>query len=243
MKYNLTQFQKDLAYFDLTLTDRQIEQFMMYYEMLIEKNKVMNLTSITEFDEVMKKHFVDSLSLVKAVDLNKTKSLIDIGTGAGFPGIPLKIAFPNLKITLLDSLQKRVGFLQEVIDQLGLDQITAIHGRAEDFAKSGELENTLREKCDICVSRAVANLAVLSEYCIPYVKVGGKFISYKSEKTEEECKDAEHAVSLLGGKIADTVSFELPDSSIYRTFVVIDKVEQTPFQYPRKAGAALKKPL
>ncbi len=243
MKYNLTQFQKDLAYFNLTLTDRQIEQFMMYYEMLIEKNKVMNLTSITEFDEVMKKHFVDSLSLVKAVDLNKTESLIDIGTGAGFPGIPLKIAFPDLKITLLDSLQKRVGFLQEVIDQLGLDQITAIHGRAEDFAKSGELENTLREKYDLCVSRAVANLAVLSEYCIPYVKVGGKFISYKSEKTEEECKDAEHAVSLLGGKIADTVSFELPDSSIYRTFVVIDKVEQTPLQYPRKAGAALKKPL
>lgn len=243
MKYNLTQFQKDLAYFDLTLTDRQIEQFMMYYEVLIEKNKVMNLTSITEFDEVMKKHFVDSLSLVKAVDLNKTESLIDIGTGAGFPGIPLKIAFPDLEITLLDSLQKRVGFLQEVIDQLGLNQINAIHGRAEDFAKSGELENTLREKYDLCVSRAVANLAVLSEYCIPYVKVGGKFISYKSEKTEEECKDAEHAVSLLGGKIADTVSFELPDSSIYRTFVVIDKVEQTLLQYPRKAGAALKKPL
>lgn len=243
MKYNLTQFQKDLAYFDLTLTDRQIEQFMMYYEMLIEKNKVMNLTSITEFNEVMKKHFVDSLSLVKAVDLSKTESLIDIGTGAGFPGIPLKIAFPNLEITLLDSLQKRVGFLQEVIDQLGLNQINAIHGRAEDFAKSGELENTLREKYDLCVSRAVANLAVLSEYCIPYVKVGGKFISYKSEKTKEECKDAEHAVSLLGGKIADTVSFELPDSSIYRTFVVIDKVEQTLLQYPRKAGVALKKPL
>lgn len=243
MKYNLTQFQKDLAYFDLTLTDRQIEQFMMYYEMLIEKNKVMNLTSITEFNEVMKKHFVDSLSLVKAVDLSKTESLIDIGTGAGFPGIPLKIAFPDLEITLLDSLQKRVGFLQEVIDQLGLNQINAIHGRAEDFAKSGELENTLREKYDLCVSRAVANLAVLSEYCIPYVKVGGKFISYKSEKTKEECKDAEHAVSLLGGKIADTVSFELPDSSIYRTFVVIDKVEQTLLQYPRKAGVALKKPL
>ena len=243
MKYNLTQFQKDLAYFDLTLTDRQIEQFMMYYEMLIEKNKVMNLTSITEFNEVMKKHFVDSLSLVKAVNLNKIESLIDIGTGAGFPGIPLKIAFPDLEITLLDSLQKRVGFLQEVIDQLGLNQINAIHGRAEDFAKSGELENTLREKYDLCVSRAVANLAVLSEYCIPYVKVGGKFISYKSEKTKEECKDAEHAVSLLGGKIADTVSFELPDSSIYRTFVVIDKVEQTLLQYPRKAGVALKKPL
>lgn len=241
MKYNLTQFQKDLAYFDLTLTDRQIEQFMMYYEMLIKKNKVMNLTSITEFDEVMKKHFVDSLSLVKAVNLNKIESLIDIGTGAGFPGIPLKIAFPDLKITLLDSLQKRVGFLQDVIDQFGLNQINAIHGRAEDFAKSGELN--LREKYDLCVSRAVANLAVLSEYCIPYVKVGGKFISYKSEKTEEECKDAEHAVSLLGGKIADTVSFELPDSSIYRTFVVIDKVEQTLLQYPRKAGVALKKPL
>lgn len=248
MGYNLTQFQKDLASLQISLSDRQLEQFILYYEMLIEKNKVMNLTSITEFDEVMKKHFIDSLSLIKAVDLHlhNEASLVDIGTGAGFPGIPLKIAFPNLKITLLDSLQKRVGFLQDVIEQLGLEQITAIHGRAEDFAKPQKQENgseAMREKFDICVSRAVANLSALSEYCIPYVRVGGKFISYKSEKTEDECKAADYAVGLLGGKISGTIRFELPDSSIYRTLVVIDKVQQTPLRYPRKAGTALKTPL
>lgn len=249
MAYNLEKFKKGLDDLQIHLDEKQMGQFLTYYELLVETNKVMNLTAITEFDEVIEKHFLDSLSLCRVKDLRSLENqleayrILDLGTGAGFPGIPLKIAFPDLEITLLDSLQKRVGFLQEVIDQLGLNQINAIHGRAEDFAKSGELENTLREKYDLCVSRAVANLAVLSEYCIPYVKVGGKFISYKSEKTKEECKDAEHAVSLLGGKIADTVSFELPDSSIYRTFVVIDKVEQTLLQYPRKAGVALKKPL
>ena len=175
-KYNLEQFYKDLDELNISLQYSQVEQFIRYYEMLIEKNKVMNLTAITDFDEVLKKHFVDSLSLVKAYDLNQSGdeiTLIDIGTGAGFPGIPLKITFPNMKVTLLDSLNKRVDFLNDVINELKLEGIEAIHGRAEDYAKPGQL----REKFDLCVSRAVANLSTLTEYCLPYVKLGGKFIS------------------------------------------------------------------
>ena len=180
--YDVKQFQEDLQEFHISLSSYQMEQFISYYEMLIEKNKVMNLTAITEFDEVLKKHFLDSLSLVKVCDLEDDISLLDIGTGAGFPGIPLKIVFPNLKITLLDSLQKRVHFLEEVINHLKLENVKALHGRAEDFAKP----NMLREQFDLCVSRAVANLSTLSEYCLPYVKVGGSFISYKSEKVFDE---------------------------------------------------------
>lgn len=237
MKYNLTQFQKDLAYFDLTLTDRQIEQFMMYYEVLIEKNKVMNLTSITEFDEVMKKHFVDSLSLVKAVDLNKTESLIDIGTGAGFPGIPLKIAFPKLQIVLADSLNKRIRFLQEVIDTLGLEDVTAVHGRAEEMGRN----KLYREQFNLCVSRAVANLSSLSEYCLPFVKTGGAFISYKSGEVDEEAAQAKRAIYLLGGEVKDIYKFDLFDQK--RSFVVIEKERKTPKAYPRKAGTPTKEPL
>ena len=237
--YDLQQFRKDLDSLSVSLTDEQIEQFIIYYEMLVEKNKVMNLTAITEFDEVLKKHFVDSLSLVKAYDMTQDISVIDIGTGAGFPGIPLKIAFPNMKITLLDSLNKRIGFLQEVIDTLGLEKIEALHGRAEDYAKPGKL----REQFDLCVSRAVANLSTLSEYCLPYVKVGGKFISYKSEKISEEMKEAEHAISVLGGKVENQVAFTLPDSDIYRNLFIITKCNETPRQYPRKAGTASKNPI
>lgn len=237
--YDLEQFRKDLDSLSVSLTDEQIEQFIIYYEMLVEKNKVMNLTAITEFDEVLKKHFVDSLSLVKAYDMTQDISVIDIGTGAGFPGIPLKIAFPNTKITLLDSLNKRIGFLQEVIDTLGLEEIEALHGRAEDYAKPGKL----REQFDLCVSRAVANLSTLSEYCLPYVKVGGKFISYKSEKISEEMKEAEHAISVLGGKVENQVAFTLPDSDIYRNLFIITKCNETPRQYPRKAGTASKNPI
>lgn len=237
--YDLQQFRKDLDSLSVSLTDEQIEQFIIYYEMLVEKNKVMNLTAITEFDEVLKKHFVDSLSLVKAYDMTQDISVIDIGTGAGFPGIPLKIAFPNMKITLLDSLNKRIGFLQEVIDTLGLEEIEALHGRAEDYAKPGKL----REQFDLCVSRAVANLSTLSEYCLPYVKVGGKFISYKSEKISEEMKEAEYAISVLGGKVENQVAFTLPDSDIYRNLFIITKCNETPRQYPRKAGTASKNPI
>ena len=247
-KYNLQHFHRDLQEFHITLSDSQVEQFLTYYEMLVEKNKVVNLTAITDFDEVLKKHFVDSLSLVKICDSNpeffsnfagQEISLIDIGTGAGFPGIPLKIAFPDMRVTLMDSLNKRVDFLNEVIGTLKLDGIDAIHGRAEDYAKPDQL----REKYDLCVSRAVANLSTLSEYCLPYVKVGGKFISYKSEKVAEELKEAENAISILGGKVEDQIAFTLPDSDIYRNLVVIDKISETPQKFPRKAGTASKKPL
>lgn len=241
-EYNLQQFHKDLTEFHITLSDKQVEQFITYYEMMIEKNQVMNLTAITDFDEVLKKHFVDSLSLVKAFDLDAAGtevSLIDIGTGAGFPGIPLKIVFSNLQVTLMDSLNKRVEFLNDVINTLELKGIDAIHGRAEDYAKP----DRLRERYDLCVSRAVANLSVLAEYCLPYVKVGGKFISYKSEKVAEELKEAEYAIDVLGGKAESQIDFTLPDSDIYRNLVVIDKISETPRKYPRKAGTASKNPL
>lgn len=242
----LEQFKKDLEELHISISETQLEQFLTYYEMLVEKNKVMNLTAITDFDEVMKKHFIDSLSLVKVCDLTGNFSVIDIGTGAGFPGIPLKIVFPDLRLTLLDSLNKRVGFLREVIERLNLHEAEAVHGRAEDFARPGQL----RETFDFCVSRAVANLSVLSEYCLPYVKVGGKFISYKSEKvmaesenSRTEIAEAEHAISVLGGKLTEQIGFTLPSSDIYRNLIVIEKSRPTPKQYPRKAGTASKKPI
>lgn len=237
--YKLDSFMKDLEELHITLNEKQLLQFMTYYEMLIEWNQVMNLTAITDFDEVMKKHFIDSVSLIKAYDVSKKVSIIDIGTGAGFPGIPLKIAFPDLKVTLLDSLNKRVNFLQAVIDELELKEIDAIHGRAEDFAK----KEKLREQYDLCVSRAVANLSTLSEYCIPYVKIGGKFISYKSDKISEESENAKNAIAILGGKIEEQVEFTIPGSDIYRNLFVIKKCKETPNKYPRKAGLPSKEPL
>lgn len=238
-KYDLDCFKDSLSKLGLTLTDFQLRQFMQYYELLIEWNSFMNLTAITEFQEVCTKHFIDSVSLCKTIDCSKEVSMIDVGTGAGFPGIPLKIAFPNFRITLLDSLGKRVKFLKEVIEKLGLEQIDAIHGRAEDFAKP----DMLREQFDFCVSRAVANLSTLSEYCIPYVKVGGFFISYKSEKVTEEMTAAKNAVSLLGGEFDSQVEFVLPNSDIYRNLVMIKKIKTTPKKYPRKAGLPSKEPL
>ena len=238
-KYDTSQFESDLKALDITLSEKQIEQFIIYYEMLVEKNQVMNLTAITEYDEVMKKHFIDSISLIKAYDVNKKVTLIDVGTGAGFPGLALKIAYPNLHVTLLDSLNKRIQFLDEVIEKLQLSGIETIHGRAEDLAKPGKL----REKFDLCVSRAVANLSTLSEYCLPFVKVNGEFISYKSEKITEEMDVAKKAISILGGKVEKQVEFQLPDSDIYRNLFVIKKVKETPKKYPRKAGLPSKEPL
>ena len=247
--YNTEQFEKDCKALGVTLSDEQIQQFLKYYEMLVEWNEVMNLTAITEYDEVMKKHFVDSISLCKAYDVTQNKTVIDVGTGAGFPGLVLKIAFPDLQVTLLDSLNKRINFLNEVIAALGLTGVETIHGRAEDFAKPGKC----REKYDLCVSRAVSNLATLSEYCLPYVKVGGnfisyksgtvQFISYKSEKIAEEMNAAQHAVKILGGKMDGQVEFTLPDSDIYRNLFIITKEKSTPAKYPRKAGMPSKVPL
>lgn len=237
MNYNTTKFINDLKAIGIELSDEQLEQFLTYYEMLIEKNKVMNLTAITDFDEVLEKHFEDSLSLIQAVDLEKSQTVIDLGTGAGFPGIPLKIAFPNIQITLADSLNKRILFLDDVIRELGLVGIDTVHGRAEDLAKNSDY----REKFDLCVSRAVANLSTLSEYCLPFVKIGGKFISYKAGECDEEVAASKSSVFLLGGKISDIKKFELGESG--RAFVIIDKVSGTPKKYPRKAGTPSKDPL
>lgn len=234
-------FQKELDLLSIKLNDNQINQFYEYFELLVEWNKVMNLTAITEMDEVITKHFVDSLSLIKGV-LNleeKSYKIIDVGTGAGFPGIPLKIAFPQLNIVLMDSLNKRVGFLNEVINQLSLKQITAIHGRAEDLGR----DVLHREKYDLCVSRAVANLSTLSEYCMPFVKKGGRFIPYKSGKIEEELNGAKHAVFLLGGKIEEVKVFLLPGTEVERSLVIINKNESISKKYPRKAGLPSKEPL
>lgn len=232
----LTKKVKELS---IVLNDKQIQQFEQYYNILVEWNKVMNLTAITKYEEVIEKHFLDSLTIVDAINMEKIETLIDVGTGAGFPGIPLKIAFPHLKVTLLDSLNKRIKFLNEVIDLLELDDIKTIHGRAEDYAKQAEY----REQYDICVSRAVANLATLSEYCLPYVKVDGLFVPYKSGEIDEELKSSEKAVSILGGKVEEVVKFQLPGTDIGRSFVKIHKIKETKKKYPRKAGMPTKEPL
>lgn len=232
----LTKKVKELS---IVLNDKQTQQFEQYYNILVEWNKVMNLTAITEYEEVVEKHFLDSLTIVDAINMEKIETLIDMGTGAGFPGIPLKIAFPHLKVTLLDSLNKRIKFLNEVIDLLELDDIKTIHGRAEDYAKQAEY----REQYDICVSRAVANLATLSEYCLPYVKVDGLFVPYKSGEIDEELKSSEKAVSILGGKVEEVVKFQLPGTDIGRSFVKIHKIKETKKKYPRKAGMPTKEPL
>ena len=235
----------DLNTFGVEISDKQLQQFNTYYELLVKWNEVMNLTAITDFEDVCKLHFVDSISACQFFDFSSDDySLIDIGTGAGFPGIPLKIVFPNLRITLFDSLNKRLNFLNEVIDKLDLNDqgsIVTLHGRAEDFASTKK--DSLRETFDIAVSRAVANMSTLCEYCLPYVKVGGNFIAFKSEKASEELVKAKGAIHLLGGKLTSTNEFILPDSDYSRTICIVNKVEPTSKKYPRKAGVPSKTPL
>ena len=310
--YNTEEFQKKCEVFGVRLTGEQIEKFMDYYELLIEWNSFMNLTAITDFEEVVLKHFVDSLAVCQTEVFcdssviyrterlcdssvvyqtgrfcessvvcqterfcdspasyqteyqierfcdgfkfeeeepgkdhemifleNDRISLIDIGTGAGFPGIPLKIVFPEMKVTLLDSLNKRVKFLNTVIDKLNLKNVEVIHGRAEDFAR----QQLYREQYDLCVSRAVANLSTLTELCIPFVRVNGYFISYKSEKLKEELSAGEKAIEILGGKVTEQKEYLLPDTDIKRSLLLIRKVKDTPKKYPRKAGTPAKEPI
>lgn len=227
---------KQFKQFEIELSDVQADQFNRYYEMLIDWNSRMNLTAITEYEDVVTKHFIDSVSIIKVHDITN-ESIIDIGTGAGFPGIPIKILFPDTNVTLLDSLQKRVGFLNEVIRELDLVNIEAVHGRAEDFGR----DKKYREQFDICVSRAVANLSSLSEFCIPFVKKGGLFISYKSEKADDEIKESGNAIPKLGGKISNILKFEMNNNS--RTLIVVTKENSTSEFFPRKAGVPIKKPL
>ena len=239
MEQKLNYIRKKISQTGCVISREQAVLFYQYYEILVEWNRFMNLTGITEFEDVVQKHFVDSLSLVWMKDLSDVDNLIDLGTGAGFPGIPLKIAFPHLKVTLLDSLKKRVKFLREVTAQIGLHDVEILHGRAEDYAKP----DMLREHFSLCVSRAVAKLDVLSEYCLPYVKVGGTFVAYKSGEIEAEIKDAKSAIFLFGGKIEEHKSFVLPDSDIHRSLIFIRKVKGCPKKYPRKSGIPSKNPI
>ena len=233
-------FLADLKEWNLELSEAQLMQLEKYYDMLVEKNKVMNLTAITEYEDVLKKHFLDSLALSQLINISNRKcKLLDMGTGAGFPGIPLKIVFPELEITLMDSLNKRIVFLQEVINELGLEGITAVHGRAEEAA----LKPEYREKYDFCVSRAVARLVSLAEFCIPFVKQGGFFVPYKSGEIIEELREAKFAIKELGAEYRKTYEYSLPNSDIARTLIQIEKVKQTPKKYPRGGGKPLKQPL
>lgn len=231
-------FIKTLEELDIGLEDAKLDKLLKYYELMIEKNKVMNLTAITEFSDVLYKHFADSLAIVKVFE-PKNETVLDLGSGAGLPGIPLKIVFPDIKMVLMDSLNKRVKFLEEVIEMLELRDIKAVHARAEDLGRDPKF----RESFDICVSRAVAKLSVLSEYCLPFVKVGGYFIAYKSGNIAEEIKEAERAIKLLGGTVKKNEEFEIPHTDIKRALIMIEKTKNTPGKYPRAAGKPSKEPL
>ena len=223
---------------NIDISDKQLDLFERYYEMLISWNEKINLTSITDREDVYFKHFADSICILRYIDLSG-KTVFDVGTGGGFPGIPIKIMCPECKVTLLDSLQKRVGFLNEVISSLELSGIEALHGRAEDVA----FDKRFRESSDVCVSRAVANLRTLSEYCLPFVNKNGFFISYKSGSIDDELTEAGNAISVLGGQTDSVEKFSIPGTDYDRSLVFIKKIKNTDKRYPRKAGTPQKKPI
>lgn len=237
----MNQLIDDLRQWNIILSDKQINQFVNYESLLLEWNEKINLTAITDHSDILKKHFLDSLSFSLCFDFNdfSDKCLLDLGTGAGFPGIPLKILYPELKITLVDSLQKRVDFLNVVIDELSLNDIAAVHSRAEDLAK----DSLFREQYDFVVSRAVANLSVLAEYCIPFIKVGGYFVSYKAGDSLSEINDSRNAIGVLGCSKPRIMNFSLPNSDLERCNVICNKIKSTEVRFPRKAGIPSKKPL
>lgn len=224
---------------DIAITDRMLNQFFEYYKTLVKWNTFMNLTAITDLDQVVEKHFADSIILGQYLDLNKMETMIDIGTGAGFPGLPLKIVYPHLHLVLADSLHKRIEFLNEMLSILQLENVKAVHGRAEELAR----DENYRAKFDISVSRAVAKLSSLTEYCVPFVKVGGIFVAYKSSEIEQEVEASKKAIQLLGGELAEVKIFPLSDTEYMRSLVMINKRKQTPKKFPRKAGIPTKQPL
>lgn len=223
----------------LEFNEDMYNNFIKYKDLIKEWNQKINLTAITEDEEIIKKHFIDSIKVFKCSHVKNAKSIIDIGTGGGFPGIPMKIVNDKCNITLLDSLNKRINFLNLVIDDLSLNNIEAIHGRAEDYAK----ESKYRQKFDLAVSRAVANLTVLLELCLPYVKVGGHLVALKGPAIDDEIKDAGNALKILGGKIEDIIAVDIEGSDLNHNLLVIKKVKDTPNKYPRKAGMVTKNPL
>ena len=238
---NPEQFVQELSKRNFKLNENQINQFNQYFTSLIETNKKVNLTRITEKDEVYLKHFWDSItplftfgSVLKAAD-----TLCDVGAGAGFPSIPLKIMLPELKVTIVDSLGKRLNFLQGLITQLNLKNVTLVHGRAEDVGQNKQY----REQFDVVTARAVANMAVLSEYCLPLIKENGNFIALKGPKAEDELKSAQKALKVLGGKVIAVKELQLPRSTEERTLILIEKVQATPKKYPRQAGTPHRKPI
>lgn len=236
MNYNKDLLLNNLNNLGLQINEDIIDSLDKFAYMLTEKNKVMNLTAITDADGIAVKHFADSLSLLKAADIKSGAKVLDLGTGAGFPGIPLLIAKPDISLTLIDSTAKKLGFVAESIDALGL-QAEVFHTRAEEAGKN----KNYREKYDFVVSRAVAALNVLCEYCLPFVKVGGKFLAMKSALAEEELKNASNALNILGGRVADKFSFNLTDGE--RTVIIIEKVKETPAKYPRVSAQIAKKAL
>ena len=223
---------------NIELTEKQIKQFIDYKDMLLEWNEKFNLTAITDEREIILKHFVDCLAIFAGAEL-AGKKIIDVGTGAGFPGVPVKIAFPDTQMTLLDSLNKRITFLEDLKNKLGLENVICIHSRAED----GGADKNLREGFDLCISRAVANLAVLSEYCLPFVKVGGCFISMKGPDVKDELNESEKAIKVLGGEVKEVKLINIPETDINHSLIIIKKIKPTPSKYPRKAGKAKKEPI